>query len=99
MVNLLRGILTFLLLQNFLTAVLLWQVAAKGKETVKTEKPDTGSLFIVYTKNRFSQILLFDSRDEAAEWLRKSTRLSEDEVQAEIKTPIDAGNKLSVTDT
>lgn len=38
MVNLLRGILTFAVLQNFLTAVLIWQVAKMRSERRKQDE-------------------------------------------------------------
>ena len=56
-------------------------------------------MFIVYTGNRFNQILIFDSYDKAAAWLRASTRYSELEIAREIKTPRDNGNGyLSVSE-
>lgn len=56
-------------------------------------------MFIVYTGNRFNQILIFDSYDKAAEWLRKSTKYSELEIAKAIKTPRDYGNGyLTVSD-
>lgn len=56
-------------------------------------------MFIVYTGNRFNQILIFDTYDKAAEWLRASTRYSELEIAKAIKTPRDNGNgRLEVFD-
>lgn len=56
-------------------------------------------MFIVYTGNRFNQILIFDSFNKAAEWLRKSTNYSELEIAKAIKTPRDSGNcYLTVSD-
>lgn len=48
-------------------------------------------MFIVYTGNRFNQILIFDTYDKAADWLRASTRYSELEIAKAIKTPRDNG--------
>ena len=54
---------------------------------------------IVYTGNRFNQILIFDSYDKAAAWLRASTRYSELEIAKAIKTPRDyGGGYLMVSD-
>ena len=56
-------------------------------------------MFIVYTGNRFNQILIFDSYDKAAVWLRASTRYSELEIARAIKIPHDYGNDyLTVSD-
>lgn len=56
-------------------------------------------MFIVYTGNRFNQILIFDSYDKAAAWLRASTRYSELEIAKAIKTPRDyGGGYLMVSD-
>ena len=56
-------------------------------------------MFIVYTGNRFNQILIFDSHDKAAEWLRASTKYSEFEIAKAIKTPRDNGKGyLTVSD-
>lgn len=57
------------------------------------------NMFIVYTGNRFNQILIFDSYDKAADWLRKSTRYSELEIAKAIKIPHGMGNGyLTVTE-
>ena len=56
-------------------------------------------MFIVYTGNRFNQILIFDAYEKAAEWLRGTTRYSELEIAKAIKTPRDNGcGYLSVFD-
>lgn len=56
-------------------------------------------MFVVYTGNRFNQILIFDSYDKAAAWLRASTRYSELEIAKAIKTPMDyGGGYLTVFD-
>ncbi len=45
------------------------------------------SIFAVFTGNRFNQVLLFDTWNEAAEWLRHSTRYTEEDIAKAIKTP------------
>lgn len=44
-------------------------------------------MFVVYTGNRFNQIMIFDSYNGAAEWLRRATRFTEAQVAQAIKTP------------
>ena len=56
-------------------------------------------MFIVYTGNRFNQILIFDSYDKAADWLRNSTTWNELMIAKAIKTPRDNGcGYLTVSD-
>jgi hypothetical protein len=47
------------------------------------------SLFIVYTGNRFNQILIFPTYDAAANWIRHATRFTEEQITNAIKTPFD----------
>lgn len=55
------------------------------------------NMFVVFTGNRFNQILIFQSWEEAAEWLRSSTHYTEAEIARAIKTPSwDGRNFLSV---
>ena len=55
----------------------------------------TEDMAIVYAHNEMNQILLFDSAGEAADWLRKATKLSESEIQAAIKRPVYTGGSYS----
>lgn len=57
-------------------------------------------MYYVYTGNRFNQILIFDTYDAAAAWLRLATRLSEDQIRDAVKTPVrtGAGAFMSITE-
>lgn len=55
------------------------------------------NMYVVYTGNRFNQVLIFSTYDEAAAWLRSATRYTETEIARAIKTPRWNGeNHLSV---
>lgn len=41
-------------------------------------------LFVVDTGNRFEQILIFTEREDAANWLRRATRLDEKQIDESI---------------
>lgn len=56
-------------------------------------------MFIVYTGNRFNQVLIFPSWDAAANWLRSATTHSEAQIAREIRVPHDnGGGYLSVSE-
>lgn len=42
-------------------------------------------LFVVFTGNRFNQIMIFASYQDAHEWLRRATRLTEEQIANEIR--------------
>ena len=44
-------------------------------------------MYCVYTENRFNQVLIFPTWDEAADWCRKATSWTEAEIVGAIKTP------------
>ena len=57
------------------------------------------TLFIVYTGNRFNQILIFPTYDAAADFLRKATTTPEKDIPRQIKTPVWIGEQyLTVAD-
>lgn len=55
-------------------------------------------MFIVYTGNRFNQILIFESYKGAADWLRKATRLTEAQIAQAIKTPLPTAEGWTVSE-
>lgn len=44
-------------------------------------------MFYVYTQNRFNQILIFNTYEEARDWLKRCTRFTDPEIKKAIKTP------------
>ena len=48
----------------------------KGKEK---------ELFIIYTENRFNQVLIFETWEAAAKWARAATRWTETEIKNQIR--------------
>lgn len=49
-------------------------------------------MYYVYTHNRFNQVLIFETYEAAEKWLKCATRLSDAEIEKEIKTPRTAYN-------
>lgn len=74
-----------------------------GGKSCKVDEPITPfdeNMFIVYTGNRFNQILIFPTWNKAAAWLRSATRYTETEIARAIKTTLWNGysDYISVTD-
>lgn len=44
-------------------------------------------MFYVYTQNRFNQILIFNTYEDARQWLKTCTRFTDAEIAQAIKTP------------
>ena len=44
-------------------------------------------VYVVYTGNRFNEVLLFETYDGAFNWLKKATRLTDEQIKKEIKKP------------
>lgn len=44
-------------------------------------------MFYVYTGNRFNQILIFNTYEDARQWLKNCTRFTDAEIAQAIKTP------------
>lgn len=44
-------------------------------------------MYYVYTGNRFNQILIFDTFEDAFEWCRSATRWTDEEIKKAIKEP------------
>ena len=52
--------------------------------------------YYIYTENRFNQILIFDSYEDAFSWCKSATRWTDEEIRKNIKRPIKTGkNKYS----
>lgn len=52
--------------------------------------------YYIYTENRFNQILIFDSYEDAFDWCKSATRWTDEEIRKNIKRPIKTGkNKYS----
>lgn len=49
-------------------------------------------MFYVYTQNRFNQILIFNTYEDARQWLKTCTRFTDAEIARAIKTPRRAYN-------
>ena len=49
-------------------------------------------MFYVYTKNKFNQILIFNTYEDARQWLKTCTRFTDAEIAQAIKTPKQAYN-------
>lgn len=49
-------------------------------------------IYAIYTRNRFNQILLFDSWEKAAAWCRSATRWTEQEIERNIVKAVQLGN-------
>ena len=49
-------------------------------------------MFYVYTQNKFNQILIFNTYEDARQWLKSATRLTDEEIAQAIKTPRPAYN-------
>lgn len=41
-------------------------------------------LYVIYTHNRFNQILIFTSYKKAYNWLKTATRLNDEQIKKEI---------------
>lgn len=44
-------------------------------------------MFYVYTQNRFNQILIFNTYEDARQWLKNCTRFTDAEIAQAIKKP------------
>ena len=53
------------------------------------------NLYIVNTYNRHNQILIFESKESAREWLTRVTSLTADEIEKEIIPTTTTGNNLT----
>jgi len=51
------------------------------------------NIYCVYTNNRFDQVLLFESFQDAYSWCKAATRWSEKEIYGNIRKPIKTGNE------
>ena len=57
-------------------------------------------IFAIFTENRFNQVLLFSSWNNAADWCRKATTWTEEQIAKNIKTARrNGGNYLDLFDT
>lgn len=52
-------------------------------------------MFAIYTHNRFNQIMLFQTYDEAYHWCKKATRWTENEIKYSIKKVIKSSSGTS----
>ena len=44
-------------------------------------------VYVVYTGNRFNEVLLFATYDDAFDWCKKATRWTDEEIEKAIKKP------------
>jgi hypothetical protein len=57
-------------------------------EMQRTEKIKGGFyMYYIYTENRFNQVLIFNTYEEAFNWCKSATRWTDDEIKANIKKP------------
>lgn len=53
------------------------------------------NLYIVNTYNRHNQILIFESKESACEWLKRATSLTAEEIEKEIIPTTTTGNNMT----
>ena len=52
-------------------------------------------MYYIYTENRFNQILIFNSYEDAFNWCKSATHWTDEEAKANIKQPRPAYNGAS----
>ena len=52
--------------------------------------------YYIYTQNRFNQVLIFETYDDAVRWCQSATRWTEKEIKNNIKTPVKQGDFYSI---
>ena len=52
--------------------------------------------YYILTENRYNQILLFDSFEDAFNWCKSATRWTDSEIKANIKTASKTGSHYSI---
>ena len=52
-------------------------------------------MYYIYTENRFNQILIFNSYEDAFNWCKSATHWTDKEIKANIKEPKPAYNGAS----
>lgn len=54
--------------------------------------------YYIFTGNRFNQVLIFDTYEQAYNWCKSATRWSDAEIKNEIKTPKQGHDFCSIFD-
>ena len=67
------------------------------KSRVQKNKRKKGDfMYYILTENRYNQILLFDSYEDAFNWCKTATRWTDAEIKANIKTASKMGSHYSI---
>lgn len=53
------------------------------------------NLYIVNTYNKHNQILIFESKESACDWLKRATSMTTEEIEKEIISTTTTGNNLT----
>lgn len=55
-------------------------------------------MYYIYTKNRFNQVLIFESYEDAINWCRLATRWTDEEIKENIKEPMQGVGFVSIAE-
>ena len=70
--------------------------ASKKQSAENKRKKGDFMKYYILTENRYNQILLFDSFEDAFNWCKSATRWTDAEIKANIKTASKMGSYYSI---
>lgn len=56
---------------------------------------DINNICFIFTRNRFNQVLMFETREKAKRWAQKATTWSDDEINRQIRGTFNHGDFIS----